>query len=190
MHFINFLRLFIFCSLFMSFHLLAAQKIAYNSHGERIVVYPNEKWEYYDIVNPLHRAVLKKYEDGLNEKGDGTKDEMDTPEKIHEQLVQLAQEDLALTEERETDLKFSIILLEEELEELETNKTSTKSKAFLEVKKQLKLATQLEKEARKNTKRAKRKLKRVNKNKEKAIASHKKKKPSKSKKEQKRTNPL
>ncbi|HFB99964.1 MAG TPA: hypothetical protein ENJ53_04085, partial [Phaeodactylibacter sp.] len=192
MQFINFLRLFIFCSVLMSVQSLNAQKIAYNQHGERIVVFPNEKWEYYDASNPLHRVAMKAYEEGLSEKGDSAEAE-ETPQQKYQNLVLLAEEELALAEERESDIKFSIILLEEDMEDVQADKTSQPDR-LAEIKKQLKLATQLEKEAKKNTKKARKKLKKLKKNSKKIMASHRKKKPSKkskkSKKQQKIKNTL
>jgi hypothetical protein len=62
--------------------------------------------------------------------------------------------------EREGDIKFSKILIEEEMEDLKTDENSTDEQYFL-LKRQLKLASDLEKDAKKKIKKSKKELEKL-----------------------------
>ena len=62
-----------------------------------------------------------------------------------------------MAEERESDIKFSKILIEEEIEDLKNDETSTDEQYFL-LKRQLKLASDLEKDVKKKIKKSKKEL--------------------------------
>ena len=164
MQFKNFLHLLILCIIFIFPQISDAQRITQNRHGEKIVIFPNGKWEYFDNEKPLHRAILKEnlnknsseevIEEEYTSKGvsDTTYD--------YELLVEEAEEELAVAEEKESDAKFSKILLEEELEE-QLRDVSINENEILKLKGQIKLAKQVEKIAKKERKEAAKRLKTV-----------------------------
>ena len=140
-----------------------AQRVERNRHGEQIITFPDGKWEYYDDSKPLHRAILKESlgtailanADQQTGKGGAETHHHDTKQKI-----KLAEEALALAEEKERDARYSKILLEESLEEIMEDDSATEEE-LLVTKRQLKLAKRLEKQTRRETKVAQRKLKKL-----------------------------
>ena len=189
MQFKNFLHLLILCTIFILPQLCDAQRVTQNRHGERIVIFPNGKWEYFDDEKPLHRAILKENldkktnvviaEEEYNSKGD-TDTTFD-----YQSLLEEAEEELAVAEERESDAKFSKMLLEEELDEQMKDVTIPENE-ILELKGQIKLADQKEKFAKKERKKAAKQLKKLKKSKGK-IKTEKKSKKKKSKKKRNKT---
>ncbi|MFK7773833.1 MAG: hypothetical protein AB8F94_16905 [Saprospiraceae bacterium] len=152
----------------MTFSIMVdAQQIEHNTEGEKIVLFSDGRWEYFDKSNSTHleieeqakRSKIASPHDILDEqtpKGAADYDE-ESEEERFERLLDKAEDKLAMALERESDIKFSKILLEEEIEELKDDENSTDEQYFL-LKRQLKLATDLEKEAKKKTKRSKKEL--------------------------------
>jgi len=160
-----------FCTFYLIFSpSLNAQKISQNNRGEKIVVFQNGNWELYDDSKPLHRAVLREH----LEKAGFENQTMKGDEKYEEYEYQLeiAEEELALAEENESDAKFSKILLEEELEELK-DEGGTKLEIKI-VREQLRKATALEKRAKFSVKHANKKLKALKKSQGKLVSKPKK----------------
>lgn len=143
---------------------LNAQDLTHNTHGERIIVYPSGKWEYFDETKPLHRAILKEKLYGDEKDEQTPKGEFATMPLSAQDQIELAEEKLALAKEKENDAKFSQILLEEELDDLKNDKTASKEKIKM-VENQLKLAKKLKKQASKNSKQAAKDLKKTKKKK-------------------------
>ena len=184
MQFKNFLHLLILCTIFILPQICDAQRVTQNRHGERIVIFPNGKWEYFDDEKPLHRAILKeslgeKPVEEIVEEEYSSKGDSDTTFDFQTSLEE-AEEELAVAEERESDAKFSKILLEEELED-QLKDVSVPENEILELKGQIKLAAQKEKFAKKERKKAAKQLKKLKKSKGK-IKPKKKPKKKKSKK--------
>jgi len=182
MQFKKFLHLLILCTIFILPQLCDAQRVTQNRHGERIVIFPNGKWEYFDEEKPLHRAILKDNLDKESPEGIdigeySSKGDSDTL-LDYQVLLEEAEEELAVAEEKESDAKFSKLLLEEELEE-QLKDVSVPENDILELKGQIKLADQKEKFAKKERKKAAKQLKKLKKNKGKVKAKPKKKKPKK-----------
>jgi len=145
-----------------------AQQIEYNKEGEKIVLFSDGKWEYFDKSNPIHlkieedkkRTQIASPHDIFDEqasKGAADDFEDENDEERFERLLSKAEDKLALAEERESDIKFSKILIEEEIEDLKNDETSTDEQYFL-LKRQLKLASDLEKDVKKKIKKSKKEL--------------------------------
>lgn len=186
MQFKNFLHLLILCTIFIFPQISDAQRITQNRHGEKIVIFPNGKWEYFDNEKPLHRAILK--DNTNNKESEETIDEEYTTKGVtdtaydYEILLEEAEEDLAVAEENESDAKFSKLLLEEELEE-QLRDVSIPENEILKLKGQIQLAKQVEKIAKRERKKAAKRLKKIKKEKVKiASVANKKVKKKKSKK--------
>lgn len=162
--FLHFL-LFTFC-LLISTQVAEAQRVEQNKEGEKIILFPDGKWEYFDETDPSHLKIEQANKssqiaspldilDESTSKGDNDQDR-------YENLLSDAEDKLASAEERESDVKFSKILLEEEMEDLKKDKNSTDQK-FDALKRQLKLVSALEKDAKKETKKAKKELEKLEK---------------------------
>lgn len=155
--------LFVFC-LLISTQVLDAQRIEQNKQGEKIILFPDGKWEYFDKSNPTHIEIEKTNQkpkiasplDILDEQTSKGVDDYDEKER-YENLVSDAEDKLALAQEREDDVKFSKILLEEEMEDLKKSGDATEQQ-YEALKRQLKLVTALEKDAKKKTKKTKKEL--------------------------------
>ena len=164
----NFLHFLLILFYILTFSIFAdAQQIQINKGGEKIVVFPEGRWEYFDKTNYSHleleqdikRSQIASPQDILDKqtsKG-AMEEEGESDEERYERLLIDADNKLALALERESDIKFSKILLEEEMDDLKLDDKSTDEKYYL-LKRQLKLATNLEKSAKKNTKRLKKEL--------------------------------
>jgi len=191
MQFKNFLHFLFLCIIFLLPQFLQAQRIAQNRHGEKIVIFPNGKWEYYDDEKPLHRAISKEKLNEVNSsedieseysaKGDS---ELAFDYQVH---LEEAEEELAIAEEKESDAKFSKLLLEEELEERLID-VSVPENEILKLKGQIKMATQVEKFAKKEKKAAAKRLKNIKKKKGKWANQAKPKKKNKSKKKKSKSD--
>lgn len=177
MQFKNFLLL-LLSIIFILPQVSDAQRITQNRHGEKIIIFPNGKWEYYNDEKPLHRAVLK---DTANKTGSEelimdeytSKGDIDSTVD-YQSLLEAAEEDLALAEEKESDAKFSKLILQEELEDL-IKDVSVPENKILQLKRKIKLASQVEKFAKKERKSAAKRLKKIKKNKGKITSNSKKK---------------
>jgi len=167
----NFLHFLLITFFLFSFSVMVdAQRIEQNKEGEKIIRFSDGRWEYFDKFNPIHTKVeeeAKRKEtasphDILDEQtSKGAVDDFDymdeSEEERFERLLSNAEDKLALAEERESDIKFSKILLEEEMEDLKNDENSTDEQYFL-LKRQLKLTSKLEKDAKKNVKKNKKEL--------------------------------
>ncbi len=150
----------------ISTQVLEAQRIEINKKGEKIVLFPDGKWEYFDKTNPSHIEIDEDDKSSqitspisiLDEQTSKGEDEQDR----YENLLSDAEDKLALAQEIESDVKFSKILLEEELEDLKKDGNDTEEKVDA-IKRQLKLVKALEKDAKKKTKKAKKELEKLKK---------------------------
>ncbi|MFT6319831.1 MAG: hypothetical protein ACJAT4_000748 [Granulosicoccus sp.] len=148
-----------------------AQQIEHNKEGEKIALFSDGKWEYFDKSNPIHlkieedkkRTQIAFPHDIFGEqasKGAANDFADEDDEERFERLLSKAEGKLALDLEREGDIKFSKILIEEEMEDLKTDENSTDEQYFL-LKRQLKLASDLEKDAKKKIKKSKKELEKL-----------------------------
>ncbi len=168
----NFLHFLLITFYILAFSIMVdAQQIQHNKEGEKIVLFPDGRWEYFDNSNSSHlkldeeikRKQIASPLDILDEqtsKGGGEEEESE--EDRFERLLNKAEDNLALALERESDIKFSKILLEEEIDDLKNDENSTDEQYFL-LKRQLKLASDLEKGAKKKTKKTKKELEKLKK---------------------------
>ncbi|MFK8006162.1 MAG: hypothetical protein AB8H03_07320 [Saprospiraceae bacterium] len=172
-----------------------AQQIDHNKEGEKIVLFSDGRWEYFDKTNPTHleiekdnkRSQIASPHDILDEQTPKGDSEDDDDGERFERLLSKAEDKLALALERESDIKFSKILIEEEMEDLKTDENSTDEEYYL-LKRQLKLAADLERDAKKKTKKTKKELERLKKQGkivQKSASRKSKKKNSKKNKKQK-----
>ena len=143
-----------------------AQRIEVNKEGEKIVLFPDGKWEYFDNNNPTHIEIDEANKSLQIASPIDFLDEQ-TPKGIseeeqYENLISDAEDKLALAQEIESDVKFSKILLEEEMEDLKKSGEATEEK-IAALKRQLKLVKALEKDAKKKTKKAKKELEKLKK---------------------------
>lgn len=172
----------------ISTQVIDAQRIEKNNGGEKIIRYPDGKWVYFDKRNPTHVEIEKANEsskivssnDIFEEK---TSKGIDNDEQRYEKKLSEAEDQLALAKEKENDIKFSKILLEEEMEDLKRGENAT-DEQLNAVKRQLKLITVLEKNAKKKTKKSKKELAKIKKRRE--IAQKPPRKKSKKKKSKKK----
>ena len=162
--------------LLIPFYILAfsivvdAQQIQQNSEGEKIVLFSDGRWEYFDKSNSTHlkieeqikRSQIASPHDILDEQTSKGSAEEENDEERFDRLLSNAEDKLALALERESDIKFSKILIEEEIEDLKNDENSTDEQYYL-LKRQLKLASGLEKDAKKHTKKSKKELEKLNK---------------------------
>lgn len=186
--------------LLISFYILGistmvdAQQIEFNRQGEKIILFSDGKWEYFDKSNASHlkieeeakRSKIASPGDILDEqtsKG-AAEEKVESQEERYERLLGQAEDKLALALERESDIKFSKILLEEEIEDLKNNENSTDEEYFA-VKRQLKLTSDLAKDAKKKTKRIKKDLEKLKKRGK--LAQNSKRKKSRRKKSSKKS---
>ncbi len=144
-----------------------AQRIEENKEGEKIVMFPEGKWEYFDKTNPTHLAIEKELKSSKiasptkildQQTSKGENDE----HLQYDNLLDKTEEKLLSAKERESDIRFSKLLLEEEMEELKNNETATDDQ-YNSLKRQLKLVSALENDAKKKTKKIKKELKKLKK---------------------------
>ena len=168
-----------------------AQRIEKNKEGEKIVLFPDGKWEYFEESNPSHMEIEQANKSSqiaspLDILDEPTSKGFDDKER-YEYLLNDAEDKLALAQENESDVKFSKILLEEEIEDLKKDENATDQK-FDVLKRQLKLVSNLEKDAKKKTKKAKKELEELKKQGkivQKSPSKDSKKKSSRKRKKQK-----
>lgn len=182
------------CFLTLAFpQLVEAQRVEFNSAGEKIVLFPNGTWEYFDQTNPSHVTLEERSKESkissptdiLEEyTSKGGSDAMER----YQTLLDEAEERLALAEENESDVKFSKILLEEEMDELKEDEDAT-DEQYQQLRGQLKIANSLEKDAKKETKRARKELEKLKKQGKIIQKSSKKKSKKRKRKKAKATNP-
>jgi len=118
----NFLHFLLILFYILTFSIFAdAQQIQINKGGEKIVVFPEGRWEYFDKTNYSHleleqdikRSQIASPQDILDKqtsKG-AMEEEGESDEERYERLLIDADNKLALALERESDIKFSKILL-------------------------------------------------------------------------------
>lgn len=157
----------VFFFVFIFSYEVQAQRIEFNSQGEKIVLFPNGTWEYYDKTNPTHISAEEEAKEGEIASPTDILDEQtskggDNAMERYQALLDEAEERLALAEENESDVKFSKILIEEEIEDLKNDDEAT-DEQYNQLKEQLKLAKLLEKDAKKETKKAKKELEKLKK---------------------------
>jgi hypothetical protein len=148
--------------LLISTQVVEAQRIERNREGAKIIIFPDGQWEYFDKTNSTHAEIEKanksiKIASPIDILDEQTSKGVDEDEMRYENLLDEAKDKLALAQEKESDVKFSKILLEEEMEDLKNNENAT-DQQFDELKYQLKLVAALEKDARKDAKKAKKEL--------------------------------
>jgi hypothetical protein len=158
--------LFITFYILISTQVVEAQRVEINKEGEKIVLFPDGKWEYFDKTNPTHIVIDEANKSSQiaapNDIFDEQTSKGENEEKRYENLLSDAKDKLALALERESDVKFSKILLEEEIEDLKRSGEDTKEKIDA-LKRQLKLIKALGKDAKKETKKAKKEFEKLKK---------------------------
>ena len=130
-----------------------AQKITTNENGDKIILYPDGSWRYFD--NKLDNVSDKYSTEELD--GEGSNYEPIASEINRDQVVMNYREELIKAAERAVaeekfalrnyeDVQFDRVLVEEELEEANQSSDATKSE-LNEIKQRLKEAEFKEKEA-------------------------------------------
>jgi hypothetical protein len=128
-----------------------AQKITTNENGDKIILYPDGSWRYFDsrLDNPPNEKTVEQHVE-KNNSGESDRDQVIKDYRVL--LIKAAER--AVAEEKYTaqnyeDVQFDRILIEEELEEVVKSSDATKSE-INEIKQRLKEAKEKEKEALEN----------------------------------------